>query len=91
MFDDQTDSRKIILTYLPTSFRLFRPGSISTKEEVIVEVSLPSSRSNVNVKLKKYMYIYIYIYCRKAEKSTLRDDRLRYDSPFPGFGINILE
>lgn len=87
MFDDQTDSRKIILTYLPTSFRLFRPGSISTKEEVIVEVSLPSSRSNVNVKLK----IYIYIYCRKAEKSTLRDDRLRYDSPFPGFGINILE
>ncbi len=87
MFDDQTDSRKIILTYLPTSFRLFRPGSNSTKEEVIVEVSLPSSRSDVNVKLKKY----IYIYCRKAEKSTLRDDRLRYDSPFPGFGINILE
>lgn len=42
MFDDQTDSRIIIPTYLPTSFRLFRPGSVSTKEEIIVGVSFPS-------------------------------------------------
>ena len=33
MFDDQTDSRIIILTHLPTSSRLFRPVPVPPKKK----------------------------------------------------------